>query len=352
MTGLCGANCYHDYYPVIPGVSEPTYTQKQLEQLNRQENTPTEYGGRKYTKYEALQRQRKLETAMRAQRQRIHLLEVGSADEDDITAARCRYRGMSQEYSRFSKAMNLPQQRQRVTVDGLGDVGKGKWKIPTYNMSKQREYNGNTWSRIGNKVSEAEYNLLVKHADSKGIRLVSFQNFDGDAALIHEMIDNANNIIEDFPLLANGKTQLQIHNSFGMDDNDFAQTIGNKIFINNYAYRNRQLLKNEYDKLAKEGWFVKDTDYNSIIYHEIGHVVTNVYGLSPIKTAKEITKLNNNKSVVDFVSNNLSEYAGKDLKGREIVSEVFSSVYSKTNNKFALKYFEECVKIILKRGGA
>ena len=81
-----------------------------------------------YTKYEALQRQRRLETKMRAQRQEIHLLEVGGASEDDIIAARCRYRVTSGEYTRFSKAMDLPQQRERVTVDGLGNVGVGKWK--------------------------------------------------------------------------------------------------------------------------------------------------------------------------------------------------------------------------------
>ena len=128
VTGLNGANCYHDYYPVIPGVSEPTYTAEELEELNRKENTPVTYEGKKYTKYEALQRQRKLETAMRAQRQKIKLLEVGGADEDDIIAARCRYIGTSQEYTRFSKAMDLPQQRERVTVDGLGNIGQGKWK--------------------------------------------------------------------------------------------------------------------------------------------------------------------------------------------------------------------------------
>ena len=320
--------------------------------MNRQENIPIDYNGKQYTKYEALQRQRQLETRMRAERQKIKLLQDGEADETDIMLARAKYRGTSQEYTSFSKAMDLPQQRQRVAIDGLGNIGSGKWKISTYNMSKQREYNGNTWSRIGSKISEDEYNLLVKHANDKCIRLVSFQNFAGDVELIHEMIDNANNIIRDFPLLASGKTQLQIHNSFGMDDDDFAQTIGNKIFINNYAYRDRQILEIEYDKLANEGWFVKGTDYNSIIYHEIGHAVTNVYGLSPMKIAKEVTGLNNNQSVVNFVLNNLSEYSSKDLKGREIISEVFSSVYSKTNNQFALKYFEECVKIILKRGGA
>lgn len=128
VTGLCGANCYHDYFPVIPGISQPTYTEEELAEMNRRENIPIEYNGKQYTKYEALQRQRRLETAMRAKRQEIKLLQDGGANEDDIVNARCRYRGLSQEYSMFSKAMDIPQQRERIYVDGLGNIGVGKYK--------------------------------------------------------------------------------------------------------------------------------------------------------------------------------------------------------------------------------
>ena len=128
VTGLCGANCYHSYYPVVPGISVPTYTEEELTEMNRQENIPTDYNGKQYTKYEALQRQRQLETRMRAERQKIRLLQDGGADETDIMLARAKYRGTSQEYTSFSKAMDLPQQRQRVTVDGLGNIGRGKYK--------------------------------------------------------------------------------------------------------------------------------------------------------------------------------------------------------------------------------
>lgn len=127
VTGLCGANCYHDYYPVIPGVSEPTYTQEELNELNAKEREKITFGGKQYDKYEATQRQRRLETTMRAQRQEIHLLKEGGADEDSLIEARARYRKTSDEYARFSKAMELPQQRERVTVDGLGNIGQGKW---------------------------------------------------------------------------------------------------------------------------------------------------------------------------------------------------------------------------------
>lgn len=125
--GLCGCNCYHDYYPFFPGISERAYTDEELKKLKKEENTPVEYNGKSYTKYEATQKQRSLERAMRAQRQQIHLLEQGGANEDDIILARGRYRATSSEYTRFSKAMKLPQQRERVTVDGLGNVGVGKY---------------------------------------------------------------------------------------------------------------------------------------------------------------------------------------------------------------------------------
>ena len=127
VTGLCGANCYHNFSPVIPGISEPKYTDEKLAELNRQEKEPAEYNGKKYTKYEALQRQRRLETTMRAQRQEMALLKEGGASEDDLINCRVRYMGTSHEYAVFSKAMGLPQQRERVTVDGLGNIMQGKY---------------------------------------------------------------------------------------------------------------------------------------------------------------------------------------------------------------------------------
>lgn len=127
VQGLCGANCYHDYSPVIPGISEPTYSAEELAEMERQEKEPIEYNGKQYTKYEALQRQRRLETTMRAQRQEMKLLKEGGVDEDDLINCRARYMGTSHEYAQFSKAMGLPQQRERVYGDGLGNIMQGKY---------------------------------------------------------------------------------------------------------------------------------------------------------------------------------------------------------------------------------
>lgn len=116
VTGLCGANCYHSYSPFTPGITPRTYTDEQLDKMNAEENKPVEYNGKTYTKYEATQRQRRLETAMRAQRQKIKLLEDGGADEQAIINARARYVKTSDEYVNFSKSVGLSQQWDRVTV--------------------------------------------------------------------------------------------------------------------------------------------------------------------------------------------------------------------------------------------
>ena len=117
--GLLGWNCYHDYRPFIPGVSVRRYTDEQLNQMNREENTPKAYNGKQYTVYEALQQQRKMERVMRAQRQKIKLLEEGGADEQEIIVAKARYQGQMQTYRDFSEKMKLPEQKARIMQDGL-----------------------------------------------------------------------------------------------------------------------------------------------------------------------------------------------------------------------------------------
>lgn len=127
VTGLCGANCYHSYSPFMKGIDTPTYSDEELDRMNEEENAPKEYNGKEYTAYEAQQKQRQLETAMRADRQKIELLTQGGADYDTITGAKVRYFQRQDEYVKFSKAMGLPEQWERVTVNGKNALGS---KLP------------------------------------------------------------------------------------------------------------------------------------------------------------------------------------------------------------------------------
>ena len=125
VTGLLGANCYHSYFPFVPGISKRQWTDEQLDEMNAKENELKDYKGKEYTTYEATQRQRQLETLMRAQRRKIKLLKSGGADEDGdlLLGTKSAYRKTMAQYVEFSKQMGLPQQRERVYMDGLGRVG-------------------------------------------------------------------------------------------------------------------------------------------------------------------------------------------------------------------------------------
>ena len=122
VTGLCGANCRHTFHPFIPGVSERLYPDDWLEEQNKREAQTKEWNGKQLNAYEQTQQQRKMETAMRAQRQKIRLLEEAGADKDDIMLEKAKYQGQLNEYKQFSKKMGLLEQRERIYQDGLGKV--------------------------------------------------------------------------------------------------------------------------------------------------------------------------------------------------------------------------------------
>jgi hypothetical protein len=126
VTGLQGANCYHEYYPFIPGISERQFSDKWLAEQNRKEDRQKVFKGKEYTLYEATQRQRYLETNMRAQRQKVKLLQQAGASQDDIMLARCKYQAQLDEYKAFCERMGLQEQRERIYYDLQGRIAPGR----------------------------------------------------------------------------------------------------------------------------------------------------------------------------------------------------------------------------------
>lgn len=126
--GLCGWNCRHSYFVYVPGYSVRTYTPEKLQELEEKEKEVRKWRGKEYNAYQATQGQRQRETKMRAQRARVKQLKEGGADPDDIMAARVRYLNSLHEYQAFSKKMKLPEQMERVYMDGLGRIAPGRFR--------------------------------------------------------------------------------------------------------------------------------------------------------------------------------------------------------------------------------
>lgn len=110
--GLGGWNCRHSYWPYIEGVSERTYTDKELSNIDP---PPITFDGRTYTAYEATQMQRKLERTVRKQRRCKAAFEAAGLKED-AQAANIRLRRLNEKYREFSKAAGLPEQRERMKI--------------------------------------------------------------------------------------------------------------------------------------------------------------------------------------------------------------------------------------------
>lgn len=113
--------------------------------MNARENTPVKFRGREYTTYQAAQKQRQMETAMRARREQVELLRKAGADPHDITIARCKYQSQLDEYKRFSRAMKLPEQMERFyTGRTRGRIAPSpqtyaKWQAEQINHAKERQ---------------------------------------------------------------------------------------------------------------------------------------------------------------------------------------------------------------------
>lgn len=112
-------NCGHAAFPIILGVSSPQYTPEQLRKFREDNEKGVTYQGRHYTMYEATQMQRKVERAIRRQKNRI-LVDEATGDAEKLTVDQIRLNRLNEEYKLFSKATGLPTQRERIQVAGFG----------------------------------------------------------------------------------------------------------------------------------------------------------------------------------------------------------------------------------------
>lgn len=116
VAGLKGANCRHDFHPFIEGVSQRQWTDDELANIDP---PPFAYEGKTYTKYEATQQQRRLETAMRKAKRECIAFDA-SGDKEAHMAAAVRLRRLQEYYKDFSKVAGLRRQPERAQVMGFG----------------------------------------------------------------------------------------------------------------------------------------------------------------------------------------------------------------------------------------
>lgn len=106
-------NCHHFTTPIVLGVSKPVYSAAELREINKRSNEKVSYGGKTYTRYEASQRQRQLETAIRYAKDERDAC-VAAGDKLGATQARKKSAALTAEYKRFSEQAGLTVRLERT----------------------------------------------------------------------------------------------------------------------------------------------------------------------------------------------------------------------------------------------
>lgn len=118
-------NCRHFAFSIVWGVSRPDYTKEQLERMKKDSLSKVEYDGKTYTKYEATQVQRQLETAIRKQKDR-QIIARASGNKDEVGKAQQKISQLTYKYNDFSKKAGLDTYKNRLSVSGYRRIKTNK----------------------------------------------------------------------------------------------------------------------------------------------------------------------------------------------------------------------------------
>ena len=207
-------NCRHDVFPIILGVSEPVYTEEELQNIDQ---PPFTYEGRTYTAYEASQQMRKMERAMRKQKDRCIVADA-AGDEEAFATASIRLNRQKYIYEDFCKAADSYTEYERTYVtgfnrsiaarSGVAAIKKeykliastlDKSAVPSIDDFKKMLYNSDEYKQLRHQFNEKVINSDyddIKHLNGSLSDKVTRQWYVLHDKKIPDMIDR-NQSIED-----------------------------------------------------------------------------------------------------------------------------------------------------------
>lgn len=114
-------NCRHFAVNIIIGHAPQNYTDEQLQEILDQNETGVTIDGKKYTKYQAQQMQRKMETKIRkAKDEQIAMKTAG--DMEEVKKAQDKVTKYLHEYADFSEKAGLRIKYDKIKVEGYKKV--------------------------------------------------------------------------------------------------------------------------------------------------------------------------------------------------------------------------------------
>nr|DAH45537.1 MAG TPA: minor capsid protein [Caudoviricetes sp.] len=110
-------NCKHYTFPIILGISKPTYTDKELKQYKANSEKPVNINGKEMTKYQATQAQRNMETAIRKQKDKYIFADT-MGDTEMAEKIKNNINQLQSQYNSISQQAGLSPKMDRTYVPG------------------------------------------------------------------------------------------------------------------------------------------------------------------------------------------------------------------------------------------
>lgn len=334
---------------------------------NEEEAEPKIFAGKKYTLYEAKQRQRQMETAMRAQREKVQLLQHGGADPNEVILQKAKYQGQLNEYSRFCRKMSLTEERERIYLDMRGKVAPSKAEL-----------------KVAKNIMGTD-NLFEK---SKVVKMLGVDKKNVDFGKMDErskksVYNGIKKVYDKFPQLK-GYTNKVLYDP-NITGYAMSESLSGVLRISS-EFSDYKELKKRYDRDVRMQFHPEGTDADAIIIHEMGHQLDgyltrnrvwggkiSIYGTTRTSAAvkrevlqqlgyfdyirverAEWSRMGYNGrelnealefSKKEFITKHISEYANKNE--REFFAECFSEYMTSKKPREAARIFGEVLKEIM-----
>nr|DAJ80866.1 MAG TPA: minor capsid protein [Bacteriophage sp.] len=142
-------NCRHSYFGIILGISEPVYTNNELEKLK---NATVTLNGKQVPYYKATQRQRQFESDIRNTKRSIQTLDKAGIDS---SSQRSKLRQLQMKQTAFCKETGLQKDYARMKIAKIKTNEQAKYKDITEQFNTVKKY----------KVKQQQY-----YKDTQGIK--------------------------------------------------------------------------------------------------------------------------------------------------------------------------------------
>lgn len=127
-------NCRHSYFGIILGVSEPVYTNNELEKLK---NATVTLNGKQVPYYKATQRQRQFESDIRNTKRSIQTLDKAGIDSSN---QRSKLRQLQMKQTAFCKETGLEKDYSRMKIAKIKTNEQAKYKDITEQFNSVKKY--------------------------------------------------------------------------------------------------------------------------------------------------------------------------------------------------------------------